>query len=316
MNSLPAYALKFSLARDRFGLFAAALICFCFGCPEALGQGRLDRIRDDVDRDPRPMLDEQEHEKQDRESLDDTEEEDRPFGEQLFVSFLTSIFSNDETETDQLQPASVSSRDKPTKLARYESSLGKREYYFAHYPYADGLQGYVMDEGNVLARPQTGALRARFYYSTDFDDIEMWHADGTIQWNNGFSVDGQIDYLLEALPTGFEDNLTIGDINATIRLWARPKSLLRGGLGLNWLADQGSLDTGINSTLVWDWFPAEPVTISSQVDFGKVGSADTLHLESTLGWSWDHLEIFGGYNYRRIAGVDLAGPIFGIRGWW
>ena len=61
----------------------------------------------------------------------------------------------------------------------------------------------------------------------------------------------------------------------------------------------------------WDYYPRRPWIWSSELDAGSVGDADLFHINLTVGASWHRLHAFTGYDYRRVGGVDLRGPVFG-----
>ena len=71
-----------------------------------------------------------------------------------------------------------------------------------------------------------------------------------------------------------------------------------------------------NFTLRGDFAPCRPVVLSGEIDLGRLGDAEHLHLAGTAGVMLDRFEVYGGYDYRRIGDVELQGPMIGLRLWW
>ncbi len=88
------------------------------------------------------------------------------------------------------------------------------------------------------------------------------------------------------------------------------------GLGMNWMADHGDFDTGLNLTYGFDWFPAKPLVVSSSLDLGTLGSAGLFRSTTTVGVMVNRFEIFGGFDYLNVEGVDVPMGISGLRIWY
>ena len=189
--------------------------------------------------------------------------------------------------------------------------------YFAHYPYADGFDGYVMQSDFVPARPLTAGMQFQFSYGADFDAIQWYTGKGLFEWSRSrFGVDTEWTYFREDLEDGSTDELHVGDLNLLWRRLQTPRWLLRWGLGTLWSHDSEGTDVGLNGTLKVDYFPARPLVISGEYDLGLLGHATAQHLQLGVGATWNHVELFSAYDYRRFGDAEISGPVFGMRFWW
>ena len=189
--------------------------------------------------------------------------------------------------------------------------------YFAHYPYADGLNGYAMQSDHVPARPLTSAMQYQIAFGSDFDSVQWYTAKGFFEWSRSrFGVDTEWTYFHENLQDGTSDELHLGDINLLWRRLQTRRWLVRWGLGTGWSHDREGTAFGINSTVKVDYFPSEPWVISGEYDLGRLGHATAQHLRLGIGATWKHFELFSAYDYRRFGDVEISGPIFGLRLWW
>jgi len=185
---------------------------------------------------------------------------------------------------------------------------------FAHYPYADDLNGNMMYSNSLTARPRSS--RFWFEYGSDFDDVDRWTGKFLIEGSHGFGLDGDWNYYTERLGPGVQDNLHVGDANFLFRLIETPKTQWRLGVGMNWFHSRDMTDLGLNVTTKVDYYPIQPLIFSGEVDYGGIGDAEMFHGALSLGLIWNHVELFGGYDFRKIGPVELEGPMFGVRLWW
>ena len=52
------------------------------------------------------------------------------------------------------------------------------------------------------------------------------------------------------------------------------------------------------------------------MDAGNAGHAGLFRVRGTAGVLYRGLEVFAGYDYLNIGGVDLQGPLVGLRLWY
>ncbi len=187
---------------------------------------------------------------------------------------------------------------------------------FAEFPYAGGWQGYMMYSNWEVPVLKKTSGRISFEYGSDFDDIDRWTGDFQFEGARGWGIDADWNYYTERLAPGLQDNLHLGDINVFYRAVQTEKLQWRFGLGINWLDTRDVGEMGLNGTLKLDWFPVKPIVFSGELDYGRLGDAEMFHGGFSLGVMMNRVELFSGYDYRKIGQVELEGPVFGIRLWW
>jgi len=186
--------------------------------------------------------------------------------------------------------------------------------HFYGHPYDRGSDG-VMLIGNY-DRPANHLTRLDIEYAMDFDDLER--AGGRVLWEHTsrLGVDSSFNFLREDLGAAGHDQLWLGDVNFVYRFAQCENFVMRTGLGVNWLADSRRGDAGFNFTYGADWFPADPLVVSTEIDWGTLGDAELFHGRATVGIVRDHVEIYTGFDYYDVDGVPLKGVIAGIRVWF
>ncbi|MEM7474890.1 MAG: hypothetical protein AAF483_07850 [Planctomycetota bacterium] len=200
----------------------------------------------------------------------------------------------------------------PRAMARDEDF---RAGYFRRYPYLHGSESYVTDFAYSERGTAPWLLRLRADYSSDFDSLSYWGGSVLLDTSSRFGIMSDLYYRQEELSVG-NDSLWNGDTNIVFR-FAQGESLqMRAGAGLNWLADSRDSDFGMNFTYSGDWFPSDPWIVSGELDAGKLGSADFLHLRATVGAQYHRVELFSGYDHVSIGGAKIGGPVFGLRLWY
>lgn len=122
-----------------------------------------------------------------------------------------------------------------------------------------------------------------------------------------------------------------GNANASFSLLMRPKLIWRLGGGLAYLSGGHKLGIagapngtalGPGVTTSFDAFPAKPVVISGQADYSRFGFGsarplDMVHGRATVGMMTSvGLELYVGFDFRRIGNSNLYGPLVGARFWF
>ena len=185
---------------------------------------------------------------------------------------------------------------------------------FYHHPYDRGVDGLM--EIGCYDCPPSHLTRFDVEYALDFDDLER--VAGNVLWEHSsrIGVDASVNFFQEDLGLLGDDQLWIGDANVVYRFAQCENFVMRAGVGVNWLADDVRGDAGINFTYGADWFPAEPLVVSTVVDWGTLGDAEIFHGRATVGIVREHVEIYTGYDYYDIDGVGLGTVIAGLRVWF
>ncbi len=186
-------------------------------------------------------------------------------------------------------------------------------HYYSQ-PYLDGHDG-VMEIGG-FGRPANHHTRFDIEYASDFDGLDR--AGGRLLWESTkrFGIDTSANYYHEDLIGGGTDELWIGDANLVYRFAQCETLNMRVGVGVNWMADSDRGDAGFNFTYGADWFPSDPLVVSTELDWGTLNDATIFHGRATVGVMLDHVEVYAGYDYLEIDDARLDGFIAGVRVWF
>lgn len=181
--------------------------------------------------------------------------------------------------------------------------------YFPEHPYENAEGSLLFDKSPQGAHDSLIVLQGQ--YGDNFDDII--HANGRVlmEHSSRFGFDTEFFYRNEVVPTG-NDELWTGDFNVTYRFAQSEKWQFRAGLGANWLVYNDEVDEGINFTYGADWFPADPIVVSTLLDWGRVGDAGLFHGRATIGLSHNGWGVFTGYDFFEIGHQEIHSWINGI----
>jgi hypothetical protein len=91
---------------------------------------------------------------------------------------------------------------------------------------------------------------------------------------------------------------------------------MHAGLGARLLFDRRTTQGGFNFLYGADFFPVDPVVLSTQIDLGNLPHAFVFHARGTVGWQLGRFELFGGYDFLRIGSTNFQGPLAGLRLWF
>jgi hypothetical protein len=156
----------------------------------------------------------------------------------------------------------------------------------------------ALDDGNNF----NGVNRLGGHLSVD----TAWRVGVTTNWN----------FLHERLPGGHSDEAVLGDMNLTIRVGQNDWVQVHAGAGARLLSDRRTTQGGFNFLYSADFFPVDPLVISTQVDVGNLHDSLVIHARGTIGCQIGRFELFGGYDFLRIGSVNIQGPLAGLRLWF
>lgn len=181
--------------------------------------------------------------------------------------------------------------------------------FFPKYPYGKSDGSLLFDETAPGAHSSLLVLQGD--YGTDFDSLTQAHARvfGDIKSRLGF--DTEFYYREEALRPG-TDRLWHGDFNVTYRFAHSEHWQFRAGLGVNWLTDDFDSNAGLNATYGAEWFPVKPLSVTSTLDWGRIGATSLLHFRNTIGLTKSGWGVFTGHDWLRVGGEDIHSWINGI----
>ncbi len=206
---------------------------------------------------------------------------------------------------------------------------GSNDGYFPIYPYADHFPGYQrinpfygaasvkngtnFDEPDYL-RPWSVRFAAE--EGTDFRGVNRVNGRLFLDTLTRLGVLTNWNYLDERLGHGRADHTTLGDTNVTLRIGQSEKVQVYTGLGWRVRTDDVNTRWGFNFLYGIDWYPVEPVIVSTSLDVGSIGSQWVFHGRGTVGVTYRHFELFGGYDFMRLGAVNIQGPLVGVRIWF
>ncbi|MBI1246518.1 hypothetical protein GC197_01580 [bacterium] len=222
------------------------------------------------------------------------------------IGLLLSPFMPNQTET--VKTTVITTETVPQKAITPPG-------YFSQYPYQYQF-GYMLIGDEWYGIGKTSSIRGSVEYGNDFHDLSRIGTKLLVEGTSRWGLDMQWDEYFENVATGGTDQLTLGDINATFRLGEGYHQQFRVGLGANYLHDGHGSECGINVTGGYDVYLGKPWIWSTEIDLGKVGSADLFRFRSTLGLQWKRAEIYAGYQYTNVEGIDLDGFVSGMRFWF
>lgn len=87
------------------------------------------------------------------------------------------------------------------------------------------------------------------------------------------------------------------------------------GGGVLYWNNEGQAATGGYGSYGIDFFPMDPIVISTVAKVGGLGGQWYFDVRGTAGVSLGQIEAYVGYSYLSVAGASLGGPLMGIRMW-
>jgi hypothetical protein len=122
--------------------------------------------------------------------------------------------------------------------------------------------------------------------------------------------------LTEQLDNGGTDNGVLGDTDLTFRFAQCDWMQMYAGVGLRVLTDRYDSQFGFNFLYGADIFPVKPIILSTSLDVGNLSDNFFIHGRGTLGANYRNCEVFGGYDFIRMGGVNIQGALVGVRIWF
>ena len=262
----------------------------------------LDPVRQPVDASPNPSPDDTPHcnkeGKQDRNKHDDDGDDDA-LGPLVLEGLAAPFLIPVRALGDDYRSASL----------------------FPRFPYAYDRPGYLwldhsQDDDPMPPGAHPWSIRADVEDGGDFRNVNRFSTREFLDTSSRFGVSTDWDFFTERMRCGCYDEMTLGDLNLTYRFAQSEWMQMYVGAGGRLLPDRGDTRAGFNFTYGADIFPCKPVVASASFDVGDLGCAGVVRIRGTVGLMHHHWELFGGYDYLRIGGLDLEGPMAGLRLWF
>ncbi|MEM6991485.1 MAG: hypothetical protein AAF721_13335 [Myxococcota bacterium] len=192
---------------------------------------------------------------------------------------------------------------------------------YTRYPYADGEIGFVRIVDPEAEDPIGQRFAGTFtvdggYLSPTLGRLGV----GTELMVRRFGLAVDLSPHLETAPL---DALWLGNASLLVAVVLLPRWQAYAGIGVNAMVDgrvvppAERVDTaGVNGTFRTTVLPVEPLVLRGRVDVGRLGAAPTLLGRATAGAMLGRVELFGGYELRRVGKVSVHGPTAGMRVWF
>jgi hypothetical protein len=195
--------------------------------------------------------------------------------------------------------------------------------YFPSYPYSLPNMNYLSmsnyspsNEGLSPFDPEylkVWGVRGGLEDGYCFNSVNRIGGRASIDTTSRFGLTTNWDHYYELLPNGRSDELVIGDLEATFRFAQSDFMQMHIGLGGRGLFSQTLTRGGFNMIYSADIYPIDPLVISASTEVGNINKAFTLRVRAQAGLQIRNLEAFVGYDWLRVGGADLHGPMAGLR---
>ncbi len=189
------------------------------------------------------------------------------------------------------------------------------EGFFGDYPFSDDWNGFIVDQLPQAEWTRKWAGRFTSEYGNNFDGLSKTGGRLQLDSTSRFGIDVEWNRRREELFAG-HDTLWTGDANFVYRFAQNKHAAFYTGLGVNWSADDRRGAAGFNFTYGADFYPARNWVVSSTLDFGRLGHSSLFHGRATVGYLFNRFEVFTGYDYYKLGGVELNGLVSGLRLWF
>ncbi len=202
---------------------------------------------------------------------------------------------------------------------------------FLPYPYAGGRDGYhvraapgeKVNTGRSVAFHMAG--EGAFLYQ------DVWRGSLNLRLLfPRFYMEARYDHLLEGPRARLDGDL---EVSGTVRdrlhfvtlgtgFQMAPGEMLAVRLGPTFMAmfdtpksgpSEPTHSLGGGAAVEVDLYPVRPLVLSGRGAISRLGGAVMMEGRATVGVTWNRIEVFAGYDHRRVGNVPLGGPVLGLR---
>jgi len=168
----------------------------------------------------------------------------------------------------------------------------------------------------LLGNPGQWGGRFRAAYGSNFNDGSLLHGNLIIDRGMPLGIDTEFNYREDPRLVLAERRFWNGDFNLVYHLKQIQYVGFRIGVGANWLTDGDHTDVGFNTTYGFDIRLKKPFYATTVVDWGWLGSKQTLHWHISGGLDFGRFELFIGYDFFEVGSRERKNVIAGAGIWF
>jgi len=168
----------------------------------------------------------------------------------------------------------------------------------------------------LLGRPALWHGRFRSAYGSNFDGRSMIHGHLTIDSGVPLGIDSEFNYRRDQRTILANRRFWNGDANLIYHLKQIRYVSFRIGAGVNWLNDGETTDVGFNTTYGFDIRLKKPWYITTNFDWGRIGSQGLYHWHISTGVEFGWVELFVGYDFFELGSRERKNILAGAGLWY
>ncbi len=209
----------------------------------------------------------------------------------------------------------------------------RRPFVFGDYPYADGAAGHARPAwpanrpaGDPDAGPPAEAWQPMEGRADSSSALFSWerHGDGIQGFRGEYQLRTFSRLNLDLSATDYAEEVG-GDVehmghfkgHVTYSFAVSRHAVFSAGIGARLLSwEDGESAGGWDFRYEAEFFPVRPLHLQAIAEAGWVGDEGAWELEARVGVLFRRLEAFVGYRHFHVAGQDLAGPTAGLMLWF
>ncbi|MGH1341364.1 MAG: hypothetical protein ACRBN8_07435 [Nannocystales bacterium] len=247
-----------------------------------------------------------------------------------------SGFDDDDDDDDGLLSAIVglivgaSEDDDELDCCASTDSVVDERRGFLPFPYANRRPGYMVRAApDAEVDEDTRHVALRFGAEGAFLYDDVWRTSAQLRvMMPRFYVEGRYDLMLEGPTARLDGDVEVqGKVRdrlhfATFELGPQfsPGERLAvrfGVVGNVMFDDQRSLPAdptvtpGLGAAAAFDLYPIRPLIVSGRGAIMRLGDTVFMEARGTLGVALNRVEVFAGYDHRKVGDVALGGPVVG-----
>lgn len=156
------------------------------------------------------------------------------------------------------------------------------------------------------------SFRLNYSFESDSGDLTGHRGELIVRTAARVNLDFSATDYCEKVD-GRDEHLQHLQGHLTYTFAASERALFAAGAGVRSLRFEDGCDaTGLDFRYEAELFPVKPLHLHFIGEIGNLHGSPASELEARAGALWRNLELFAGYRYFRVAGVDFDGPEVGV----